>query len=255
MSNRLFVFGCSYATGEELLLDRLGELDDYRISTSNDPRKFFKRLEKEKRLDEYESIKQLQKQIAWPQLLADKLRLECINLAESGNSLDKMLFQLYSEIYNNNITPSDTIIISLTKSTRNAKFDSTVESFQLPSLYWPIDSLLGVKDSGDFVPVFNKDTDKALVQWFTDDRIMWDYVKNLQAIKNIAQFFNLHIVPTMKNDVESNIDLINTIYNDCKKGFITDKGLDDFSEGRLAWGHPDEIAHIKFAEHLHELLR
>lgn len=255
MNNNLFVFGCSYATGEELLLDRLGEIDGYRISTANDPRKFFKRLEKEKRLEEYESVKQLQKEIAWPQLLANKLKLKCVNLAESGNSLDKMLFQLYKEIYKGNITKDDKIIISLTKATRNAKFDGDVDSFQLPSLYWPVTSLLGVKDSGDFTTVFNKETDKALLEWFTNDRIVWDYIKNLQAIKNIGQFFNLHVVPTMKNDINPKIELLKKVYNDCSNGFLTDKGLDDFSQGRLAWGHPDKEAHIKFAEHLYELLR
>lgn len=255
MSNKLFVFGCSYATGEELLMHRLGELDAYRISTADDPRKFFKRLELENRQDEYEEIKLLQKEIAWPKQLSDKLNLNCVNLAESGNSFDKMLYQIYEQVYHGNISKEDTIIVSLTKTTRNAVFDNKVESFQLPSLYWPVKSLIGVKDTGDMKPVIDEKTDIALLQWFTDDRILWDYVKNLQAVRALKENFNLHIVPAMKNNIKTNIPLIEKLYQDCANDFLTDKGLDDFSNDRLAWGHPDQVAHDKYAEYLYDILR
>lgn len=253
--NNLFVYGCSYATGEELLAHELGSLDDYRIATADDPRKFFKRLEKEHAVEQYEEIKRRQYKLAWPQILADKLGLECLNRAESGNSLDKMLYQLYEDIYQENISEADTVVISLTKATRNAVFNKTVESFQLPSLYWPVKTLMGVKDTGDMSPVINEDTDKALLEWFTDDRVAWDFIKNLQAIKNISQFFNVKIIPCMHNNIVTSIPLLTHIYHDCNKGFITDKGLDDFAESNHAWGHPTQSAHTRYAEHLYEILR
>lgn len=254
MNKKLFVFGCSYATGEELLMHQLKDIDQYRFETRQDPRKFFKKLSIENLEQTYEQIKEDQKKIAWPQLLADRLGYDCVNLAESGNSLDKMLFQLYEQIYQGNIDQEDIVIVSLTKATRNAVFDTTVESFQLPSLYWPVKTLLGVKDTGDMKPVISEETDKALITWFTDDRVLWDYIKNLQAIKNISQFFNLHIVPAMKNDIKSNIPLLQKIYEDCSKGFLTHTGLDDCSEGRLAWGHPDAVAHEVYSKVLYKEL-
>ncbi len=166
-----------------------------------------------------------------------------------------MLFQLYEEIYKGNITKQDTIIISLTQLTRNAYINKTIEAFQLPSLMWPTKSLIGVADTGDYKPVINARTDEALIDWFTDDRILWDGIKNLQAFKNVKQFFNLHLVPAMSYDVKTNIELLKEIYEDCSKGFLTNKHLDDFSTIRHAWGHPDITAHNKYADHLYEILR
>lgn len=250
---KLFVFGCSYATGEELLAHKLIELDDYRVSTAKDPRKFFKKLEQHNLTDKWEEIKKEQKLIAWPQLLADKLALECINLAESGNSLDKMLYQLYNEIYNGNVSKNDIILFSLTKATRNATFNKTVDSFQLPSLHWPVKTLLGVTDSGDTTSVINKNADRALLDWFTDERVLWDYIKNLKALESIS--FNLYTIPSMKNNFNTTNDLLERIYDDCSQNFITQKSLDDFGTERLAWGHPGKTAHQLYAEHLYEILR
>ena len=247
---RIVVFGCSYATGEELLLHELVELDNYRISTAADPRKFFKRLEKLKLQGAYEKIKQRQKLMAWPKLLADKLGYECVNLAESGNSLDKMLFQIYHELYNGNISDNDIIIVSVTKATRNAVFNKTVESFQLPSLYWGINSIMGVTDSGDTKPVINKKTDQALLEWFSDDRICWDFVKNLQVLQNMN---NLYVVPAMSNELKTSMPVLIKMYEDCN--FLTKKGLDDFTTVQMPWGHPGADAHVKYAEHLYEILR
>lgn len=249
MKHRLFVFGCSYATGEELMLHQLGDIDNYRISTSKDPRKFFKKLEEENLQDKYEKIKQDQKRIAWPQLLADKLNYDCINLAESGNSLDKMVFQFFKE--QENISNDDLVIMSLTKASRNAYFNSSVESFQLPSLLWPVKSLLGVKDTGDVKPVISKETDQALLEWFTDDRIVWDFIKNLKILENTQA----NIVPAMSDEFKTTIPILEIMINKSKEKFITNKGLDDFCVERHAWGHPTLDAHIKYADHLYEILR
>jgi hypothetical protein len=248
MMSKLYVFGCSYATGEELLAHELS-INDYRLATSNDPRKFFKKLETENLQEEYNTIKEKQKLIAWPQLLADKLNLQCCNYAESGNSLDKIVYQVFENNYK--FTNNDIVIVSLTKATRNAIFDKNVESFQLPSLLWPYKGLLGVKDTGDIKPVINEQTDKALIDWFSDDRISWDFVKNLQVL----EYYNINIVPAMNNNIISSMPVILDLYEKSKSKFLTDKGLDFFCGERLAWGHPDKDAHINYAEHLYEILR
>ena len=139
MTNKLFAFGCSYATGEELLMHHLDDVDQYRIKTASDPRKFFSMLDKDPNLIlKYNDIKIEQKKISWPNILSNLLELECVNLAESGNSLDKIVWQIYQEYHSKNIKDNDIVIVSLTKSTRNLYFSDTPESFQLPSLLWPI---------------------------------------------------------------------------------------------------------------------
>lgn len=255
IKSKIFTFGCSYATGEELLIHELADLNEYRLSTADDPRKFFKQLEDKQLNNQYTEIKEKQKLIAWPQLLADKLGYTSVNLAESGNSLDKMLFQLYEQIENNAITKDDIILISLTKSSRNAFFNETVKSFQLPSLYWPVNTLMTVDDVSDMKPVINKKTDQALLEWFTDDRIAWDFIKNIQAFENLKTSFNLYILPVMNTNISTTLPVLTKMYNTSMSKFLTDKGLDDFSFKRLPWGHPEEDAHVKYAGHLYEILR
>jgi len=249
MSNRLFVFGCSYATGEELLLHELGYLDRYRIQTANDPRLFFKKLKETNSEHLYENVKRRQKEIAWPNLLAKKLNYECINLAKNGNSLDEITFQVLQQ--QSHIREKDLVIVSLTKSTRNAVFNKTVESFQLPSLVWPLKRLIGVKDIENSKYVINKQTDKALLDWFTDDRIAWDYLKNLKVLETTQA----KCVLAMNNSLDTSFDLFKDLYKGIEENFLSKKGLDDFSINRHCWGHPEKEAHKKYAEHLYEILR
>lgn len=255
--NKLFVFGCSYATGEELLMHELGTVDEFRKATAKDPRKFFKKIKELNLQSKYKEIKERQKKFAWPQILADKLDYQCVNLAESGNSLDKIVYQLYKEILEDNISKDDIVIISVTKLTRNAIFKKdSVESFQLPSLYWPVENLIGATDDGDFKPVINEQTDKALLDWFTDDRVIWDFVKNIQTLKNIKNSTNLkiHFVLAIKDNTTATSKTLKDIHNLTLTDFLTYHTLDDCSPGRLAWGHPTQEAHQKYAEHIYGLL-
>ena len=262
MTNKLFAFGCSYATGEELLMHHLDDVDQYRIKTASDPRKFFSMLDKDPNLIlKYNDIKIEQKKISWPNILSNLLELECVNLAESGNSLDKIVWQIYQEYHSKNIKDNDIVIVSLTKSTSNLYFSDTPESFQLPSLLWPInDRLLGVKDNGDVGYVIDKDSDKAILNWFNNDRIAWDFIKNLIILKNLQNSIKLYIVPAMNDNPITNLkcynqDLFSKMYSDLKTLLLTNTGLDDFSKTYHAWGHPDKEAHKKYAEHLYEILR
>ena len=88
---RIVVFGCSYATGEELLYN---QLDDELIAVRSrvDPREFFNLIESSAIYQEqYISVIERQYALAWPAKLATLMNVECVNLAESGNSMQKML--------------------------------------------------------------------------------------------------------------------------------------------------------------------
>lgn len=258
MKPRLYVFGCSYCTGEELLLDEISELHQLRLDTADDPRIFFNALEKNKDLShQYTAIQHRQKQLAWPNLLAELMDMECVNLAESGNSMDKILYQICMTKF----AEDDTIIVGLTNPYRSMYFDDTANSFQLPNLIWPIkDRLLGVAGNGNFDHVLGKEEDKAILKWFNDDRVLWDYIKNLSMLESLQQHLNIFVVPAMSRKTFElktyNVPGLTNLLDDIEKRLsITEKNLDDFVENRMPWGHPDSAAHKKYACFCYEILR
>ena len=91
---RIIVFGCSYATGEEILYHELGsEIEELRKSSADDPRIFFNAVEKNNLTEQIKQIQHNQFDHAWPTKLAALLGVECVNLAESGNSMPTMIWQ------------------------------------------------------------------------------------------------------------------------------------------------------------------
>jgi len=258
MKPKLYVFGCSYSTGEELLLDEIQQLNQLRLDTAHDPRIFFHALEKDIELSrQYQLLIDKQKILSWPNLLAGMMDIECVNLAESGNSLDKMLYQISITEFNSN----DVIIVALTNPYRSMYFSDTAKSFQLPSLVWPVkDRLLGVSVNGNLDYVIGKEEDKAVLKWFNDDRVMWDQIKNLSMLGYLQKSLNLFVVPAMSRKTfelkNYNCPVLPGLYNDLEKTLcITDKNLDDFILTRMPWGHPDKLAHSAYAEHCYEILR
>lgn len=257
MKPRLFVFGCSYCTGEELLLDEIKDLNQLRISTANDPRIFFSNLKKDKKLlDQYQDIVMKQKELSWPNLLASRLGIDCVNLAESGNSLDKIIYQISTTKFN----PNDFVIVALTNPFRGLYFDQEPKSFQLPNLFWSIkDRLLGVKKNGDIDYVIGKEEDRAILKWFNDDRILWDQIKNISVLGFLKNNLNLVIVPAMSrkdfNLKPYNNCLLQT-YDDLENKLLSiSRSLDDFTKNRMPWGHPDRSAHESYADHCYEIFR
>ena len=133
---RIVVFGCSYATGEELLYN---ELDDElnAIRSRVDPREFFNLIESSVIYQEqYSDVIERQYALAWPAKLATLMNVECVNLAESGNSMQKMLWQFLN--YREHLTDTDLVIFSQTKPDRNVFFNDKPASFQIASILGPI---------------------------------------------------------------------------------------------------------------------
>ena len=157
---RIVVFGCSYATGEELLYDEL-DSDLLLIRNNNkDPRAFFNEVESNKLYQtQYADVIKRQYDLAWPKMLADKLDVECVNFAESGNSMQKMLWQFLN--YRNNIKETDLVIFSQTKPDRNMFFKDKPRAFQIASILSSEEGLIGVADNGNAAVVMDPVTDKA----------------------------------------------------------------------------------------------
>ena len=60
------------------------------------------------------------------------MNAECVNFAESGNSMQKMLWQFLN--YKEQLTQTDLVIFSQTKPERNVFFNDKPASFQIAVL-------------------------------------------------------------------------------------------------------------------------
>jgi hypothetical protein len=256
---RIVAFGCSYTAGEELLYNQLGELDEYRKHTAHDPRLFFQKLSKDPIAQEtLKTIRSEQLKLAWPAKLATLLNVDHVNFAEVGNSMDKILWQIEQKKLEKFFQSGDVILVGATNPDRNIFFkDAGPMSFQLPSLYWGLDnSLIGVGKAGDAAVVVDTDADKHLVQWFNNDRIVWDYLKSLKALRSL----NVGIVNAMTCDLDLAVYSYNSeLFKNIKDSieYLQINSMDSFAEQNdyLPWGHPKEIIHQKFAESIYEILR
>jgi hypothetical protein len=255
---RIVAFGCSYTAGEELLYHQLGDLDEYRKSTLKDPRLFFKKIAKN--FDAQKKLKDIRAEqltLAWPAKLAALLNVDYVNFAEVGNSMDKILWQIETKKLEMFFQPGDIILVGATNPDRNLVFkDSGPMSFQLPSLHWDYDSLIGVDSIGNASTVISKEVDKTLVHWFSDDRIVWDYLKTLKALRSL----NVGIVNAMSCNLDLNLISYNAeLFKNIKDSiqYLQSKSMDSFASDSdyLAWGHPNESVHQKFAESIYEILR
>ena len=263
---RIVVFGCSYSNGEEILYSELGpELSELHRLTAHDPRIFFKAVELDKKnVEKLAEVRQQQYSVAWPQKLADKLGVECLNLSESGNSMQKMLWQFLDYQHKQLIRPTDLVLFAATKAERSVYFREHPMSFQVTSsLAEGIGHVIGVSPTGGPSAVMNKDLDQAILTWFNDDRLIWDYLTVLQSLALWKQQTNLFVIPAMtlnEYDVQDyNVGLFADLMQGFKESdlYLTNKGLDNFKRldsEYLPWGHPGEIVHDRYAEHLYEIL-
>ena len=259
---RIVVFGCSYATGEELLYDEL-DINLLAIRNNNkDPREFFNAIESNELYQtQYADVIKRQYDLAWPKVLADKLNVECINFAESGNSMQKMLWQFLN--YRDNITDADLVIFSQTKPDRNMFFKDKPRAFQIASILSTEEGLIGVADNGNAAVVIDPETDRAILKWFNDDRIVWDELIILMSIAYLKNFYNIRIVPAVGysdcyldyNFKEYNKPLFSETFGLLKEDnlLLGRYSMDYYKQqdgDNLLWGHPSKRVHDIYAEYL-----
>lgn len=265
MIKRIVVFGCSYCTGEEILYHELGdELSDLHKSTAKDPRIFFEKIAQNDLMNDLKSIQKKQMQLAWPKKLADILGIECLNLAESGNSMQKMLWQFLDQYNRENLQQTDLILFAETKAERNLFFGDHPMSFQIATMNDPgLGKIIGVSSNGGVSTVIDENIDRAMMHWFNDDRMFWDHIMVLNCLSYWRNKLNLFVVPAMSmNQYETkdyNIDLFSTLYKEFRASdlYLTDLGLDYCAKSQndyLPWGHPKEIVHDQYAELLSQLI-
>ena len=260
---RIIVFGCSYATGEELLYDELDQELILIRKNNKDPRKFFNAVENNITYrKQYVDIIKRQYALAWPQTLADKLNVQCVNLAESGNSMQSMIWQFLD--YRDNISASDLVIFSQTKPDRNMFFKDRPRAFQISSVLNSEEGLIGVADNGNAAVVMDPATDKAILKWFTDDRIVWDELMALMTIAYLKTQYNIRVVPAVGhsdcyrayNFKEYNKSVFNNTFNLLKDDtlLLGRYSMDYYKQQQgdnLLWGHPAKRVHDVYADYLY----
>jgi hypothetical protein len=173
--------------------------------------------------------------------------------------MQKMLWQFLN--YKDQLLTSDLVLFSQTKAERNLHFKDFPMPFQIASINGPIkNSILGISKTGNVSSVIDKSTDSAIINWFTDDRIIWDFIGSLHSLEYFKQFYNLFLIPTMSlSNVELqyyNKELFEKELNSHPNLYLGNKGLDDFAaeEEYLCWGHPVESVHERFANYLYKEL-
>lgn len=265
MIKRIVVFGCSYCTGEEILYHELGaELQHLHQTTYNDPRIFFDKIQKNNLEQHLCNIQKKQLELAWPKKLSIMLGIECINLAESGNSMQKMLWQFFDQCNQGKLLETDLVLFAQTKAERGLFFKEFPMSFQVSTANGPdLNKLLGISASGGVTQVMRDNLDSAIMHWFNDDRLVWDFVMVLNCLAYWKNKINLFVVPAMSiNNANLQIynrNLFEFLMNNVTNTdlYLTQKGVDDFKTGDtdyLPWGHPKEIVHDRYAAHLTEVL-
>jgi len=258
---RLLVFGCSYSSGEEILYHELGkDLEILRKNTTHDPRIWLDKIDSSGKGKQLEEIKKRQLEHAWPAKLAKLLDIECLNFSKGGNSLQNMLWEFLNFEHTYGINEDDIILFSRTKAERNVYFgEGYPMAFQIASASGPeMGRILGVTKSGNVTTVITPEADNAIIGWFNDDRITWDYINFLQSFALLRRTHFMFLVPSMKlstvNLQSYNKDLFNSLILEHTDMLIGTRDIDSFTEGpydKLLWGHPKEIVQERFAQHLY----
>jgi len=260
---RIVAFGCSFTAGTEILdhqlnpyfVDLKSKLDAYRWweKLKTDPEQMKLQLELRKQESNH----------SWPAHLASYLGVEFVNYAQPGNSNEHMHWQVERKLESGEITEHDLILIGLSDTHRSMFFSSTSSA--------PVPFLLSNTES------YRSALTEHITKYFTDDRLLWNYYRDLKSFESIKQKMNdrLFVIPTehirkelclwpangqirgtycvvsLENALFFN-KIINELYN--SQLFVTrDCCLYDFKTQHtiLPHGHLNEDAHRSFAAQLY----
>jgi hypothetical protein len=241
LCDRIVAFGDSMVEGVELL--------DHTLPIANLKRKMdvydWHNLIWEKDLiDQHLKNKEETKKLSYLAQLASLLKKNFINYGIGGNSLESIYWQM---LYDFKPEPTDLILIGLPPLERLWKFINPECYDGNVHLGWTE----SYKEYGD-----------TLVDWYSEPRLVFEYIKCLSAIRDYKNSIHSHVyvIPqwqTLKY-ITSNLsedwkkpltDVISQLYY--SNLFISQKPLMDFSwVTRLEHGHPTLSAHVKMAQYI-----
>jgi hypothetical protein len=255
---RLVAYGCSYTQGDEILDETYipGAEDLKRTQGRNAFWIAFGKKYPELRRASYNELNKLH---AWPQHLADKIGLPCVNCAYPGNSIHNIIYNIERDLANGNILDTDLVILGIPSSYRvgyidNLGGDKTLQLGHVDS--WPDEFKKGYS---------------YFINWYNDPTITFYFSVALRALLGMAQtrlknqlyfaecdpgamHLEGYIEPPMHPSVVKTLELA---YSDFKQSglMISDCSLYSQAhpdEWKLAGGHLAEPAHAQWSEHLYQ---
>jgi len=260
---RIVAFGCSFTAGTEILDDRL---NPYFVDLKNklDAYQWWEKLKKDPEQMKLQlELRKQEPNYAWPAHLASYLGIDFVNYAQPGNSNEHMCWQILQKLESGEITEDDLVLIGTTGTQRSMFFSNTYPE--------PVPFLLSNIES------YRVELSDQITKYFTDDRLLWNYYRDLKLFESIKQKINgrLFVIPmehiltelclwpstyaygtyrvvSLENALFFN-KIINQLYN--SQLFVaTDCCLYDFKtkETILPHGHLNEDAHRSFAEQIYK---
>ena len=255
---RLVAYGCSYTQGDEIL-------DETYIPGAEELKRtqgrnafwiaFGKKYPKLRRV----SYNELGKLHAWPQHLANKIGLPCINRAYPGNSIHNIIYNIEQDLAHGNILDTDLVIIGIPSSDRVVYIDNAgkADTLQLSHVDgWPDEFKKGYS---------------YFINWYNDPTIKFHFSVALRALLGLAQtrlknqlYFvecdprSMHLKEYINPPMDlSVVKTLESAYSDFKQSglMISDYSLysqEYRTEWELAGGHLAEPAHVMWSEHLYQ---
>ena len=260
---RIVAFGCSFTAGTEILDDRL---NPYFVDLKNklDAYQWWEKLKKDPEQMKLQlELRKQEPNYAWPAHLASYLGIDFVNYAQPGNSNELMCWQIEKRFESGEITEDDLVLIGTTGTQRSMFFSSTHPE--------PVPFLLSNVES------YRDTLSDHITKYFTDDRLLWNYYRDLKSFESIKQKINGRLFAILMENIPKELCLwpskydhgtycvvslenalffnkiINQLHN--SQLFITaDCCLYDFStkETILPHGHLNEDAHRSFAEQIYK---
>lgn len=249
--DRVVAYGCSFTAGQELA-------DSIVLGRSEDEIDAFKRKEGihcHKELYGTEEIREkcneMSSKISWPNYVAEKMGIPCINRAKPGTGINEFIFNIERDLATGKITDTDLILVGLTSVSRFSWIRGNGE--------------MQTKFIGD--PRWNEYknlNDALLYTWATENNLMWEYIKCIRhldllsnklggRLKMLMCVFSLNFVKKELSEYRKylpwldDIKVENLLIPSISMSTIAGRhhNTDDETHG---WGHPKLRTHKEFAE-------
>lgn len=253
---RIIAYGCSYTAGQELgdaiVLNKAHEeIDAYKrkhgIHCTDGVYGNKKTLS---------ACTKLSAELSWPNYIAEKYGIPCINRAEMGTSINEFIFNIERDLISGGIESDDLILVGMTSPVR---FSWVTEYGHMMT-----------KFVGDERWTYNSELNDALLDtWATDCNLIWEYYKQARHLDLLSSCMGGRLKMVMAVQSMDSIKLGLPEYKHrlpwidsfkiqnlltpemSMSNFIQNGKWEEETHG---WGHPNIEVHKRFANHIYNQL-